>query len=306
MSNQQGITVSQFYPIVRGRLVTINQVPVQKIVTKESQGERAIHRDLSLTWTKAAPKDNSIIAGHWARSRPSGLVSIEQKLAKSLQVSVGDYLTFTIGSEQITAQVDTIRKVNWDTMKPNFYMIFSEGSLESFAHTYITSFYVSSENKQKLTVLLKEYPAIMLLDVDFLLQQLKQILVQLTAAINYLLYFALVAGFLVLFSSVQASLDTRIYEGVLMRTLGAKRCFLQKIQCLEFMILGLIAGILAVLMTEFIVYALYRWILNMDFKLNLILCLLFPIASALFIGIAGLWGTRSVVKQSPMHVLREL
>lgn len=129
---------------------------------------------------------------------------------------------------------------------------------------------------------------------------------QLTATINYLLYFALAAGFMVLFSSVQASLDTRIYEGVLIRTLGAQRCFLQKIQCLEFMMLGLIAGIFAVLMTEFIVYALYHWILKMDFKVNIVLCLLFPIASALLIGIAGLWGTRSVVKQSPLHVLREL
>ncbi len=304
--NQQGIAVHQFYPIVRGRLVAINQVPVQKIVTKESQGERAIHRDLSLTWTKEVPQDNPIIAGHWASSRPPGLVSIEQKLAKSLQVSVGDHLTFTIGSEQINAQVDSIRKVNWDTMQPNFYMIFSEGSIESFAHTYITSFYVSNDNKQGLTVLLKKYPAIMLLDVNFLLQQLKKILAQLTAAINYLLYFALVAGFLVLFSSVQASLDARIYEGVLMRTLGAKRCFLQKIQGLEFMMLGLIAGILAVLMTELIVYALYHWILKMDFKVNLVLCLLFPVASALLIGMAGLWGTRSVVKQSPIYVLREL
>lgn len=215
---QQGIQINRFYPVVRGRLVEINAIPVQQIVTKESQGERAIHRDLSLTWFTVAPKDNKIIAGRWQTERKPGLVSIEQKLAKSLIVSVGDMLTFTIGSQQITAQVDSVRKVDWDTMKPNFYMMFSPGTIDQFAHTFISSFYLAEEQKEILNQLLKHYPAMTVLDVDLLLQQIKQILTQLTAAINYLLYFALVAGFIVLFAAVQTTLDSRIYSGVLMRT----------------------------------------------------------------------------------------
>jgi len=303
---QQGVKISQFYPVVRGRLVAINTIPVQQIVTKESQGERAIHRDLSLTWAKVPPKDNKIVAGLWQQQRKPGMVSIEQKLAESLKVELGDMLTFTIASQQITAQVDNIRKVNWDTMKPNFYMMFSPGSIDHFAYTYITSFYLAAEKKDLLNQLLKHYPAMTLLDVDLLLQQIKRILTQLTAAINYLLYFALIAGFLVLFAAVQTTLDSRIYTGVLMRTLGAKRSFLQKIQWIEFSVLGFIAGLLAVLMAQLVIYALYHFVLKMDFNINLTLCLLFPIASALFIGVAGFWGTRSVVNQSPMQVLREL
>ena len=304
--NQQGVRVSEFYPVVRGRLVEINAVPVQQIVTKESQGERAIHRDLSLTWSQAAAKDNKIMAGQWPAERKPGLVSIELKLAESLKVKIGDMLTFSIGSQQMHAEVDSIRKVDWDTMKPNFYMMFSPGSIDQFAHTYITSFYLPSENKDILNQLLKKYPAMTVLDVDQLLQQINRILTQLTAAINYLLYFALLAGFLVLFAAVQASLDSRIYSGVLMRTLGAKRSFLQTIQWIEFSALGFIAGVLAVFMSQLVIYALYHWVLKMDFHLNLILCLIFPIASAVFIGLAGFWGTRSVVNQSPMQVLREL
>ena len=303
---QQGVKISRFYPVVRGRLVAINSIPVQQIVTKESQGERAIHRDLSLTWAKIPPKDNKVVAGQWQSERQPGLVSIEQKLAKSLKVKIGDRLTFTIASEQITAQVDSIRKVDWDTMKPNFYMMFSPGSIDHFAHTYITSFYLPTEKKNLLNQLLKHYPAMTVLDVDLLLQQIKQILTQLTAAINYLLYFALIAGFLVLFAAVQTTLDSRIYTGVLMRTLGAKRSFLQKIQWIEFSALGFIAGLLAVLMAQLVIFALYHWVLKMDFNINLMLCLVFPVASALFIGLAGFWGTRSVVRQSPMKVLREL
>ncbi|NOR81412.1 MAG: FtsX-like permease family protein, partial [Methyloprofundus sp.] len=303
---QQGVKISRFYPVVRGRLVEINSIPVQKIVSKESPGERAIHRDLSLTWSETAPEDNKIVAGEWHVQRNPGLVSIEQKLAKSLKVKVGDTLTFTIGSQQITAQVDNIRKVDWDTMKPNFYMMFSSGSIDQFAHTFITSFYLPAEKKDLLNQLLKHYPAMTVLDVDLLLQQIKRILTQLTAAINYLLYFALIAGFMVLFAAVQATLDSRIYTGVLMRTLGAKRSFLQKIQWIEFSALGLIAGILAILMSQLTLYALYHWVLKMDYSVNWVLCLIFPIASALFIGFAGFWGTRSVVNQSPMQVLREL
>ena len=101
-------------------------------------------------------------------------------------------------------------------------------------------------------------------------------------------------------------MDSRIYSGVLKRTLGAKRSFLQKIQWIEFSILGFISGLLAVLMAQLIIYVLYHWVLKMDFNINLALCLIFPIASALFIGLAGFWGTRSVVDQSPMQVLREL
>ena len=303
---QQGVKISHFYPVVRGRLVAINSIPVQQIVTKESQGERAIHRDLSLTWTQKPPQDNKIVAGLWQAQRKPGMVSIEQKLAKSLKVKLGDTLTFTIASQQITAQVDSIRKVNWDTMKPNFYMMFSPGSIDQFAYTYITSFYLAAEKKDLLNQLLKHYPAMTLLDVDLLLQQIKRILTQLTAAINYLLYFALIAGFLVLFAAVQTTLDERIYTGVLMRTLGAKRRFLQKIQWIEFSVLGFIAGLLAVLMAQLVIFSLYHFVLKMDFNINLTLCLLFPIASALFIGLAGFWGTRSVVGQSPMKVLREL
>ncbi|MDC9728977.1 MAG: FtsX-like permease family protein [Methyloprofundus sp.] len=303
---QQGVKVSHFYPVVRGRLVAINTTPVQQIVTKESQGERAIHRDLSLTWAKAPAKDNKITAGLWPSQRKSHMVSIEQKLAKSLKVKLGDKLTFTIASQQVTAQVDSIRKVNWDTMKPNFYMMFSPGTIDQFAHTYITSFYLATEKKDVLNQLLKHYPAMTLLDVDLLLQQIKRILIQLTAAINYLLYFALLAGFLVLFAAVQTTLDSRIYTGVLMRTLGAKRSFLQKIQWIEFSVLGFIAGLLAVLMAQLAIYALYHFVLKMDFNINLTLSLLVPLASALFIGLAGFWGTRSVVNQSPMQVLREL
>ena len=303
---QQHINGSQFYPVVRGRLVQINHIPVQKIVTKDSQGENATHRELSLTWAKELPEENKIVAGSWWNNQQAGLVSVERKLADSLKIKLGDLLTFTVGSQQIHATVASIRALRWDTMKPNFYMIFSPGSLDAYPSTFITSFYLPETQKNVLNTLVKKYPGTTILEVDLILRQFKTILTQLTKAINYLLYFALLAGFTVLFAAVYATLDTRIHEGALMRTLGANRSLLRKTQIIEFTVLGLISGLLSVIILEAIIYALYTQVMNMEYRPSLYLWAVIPFTGALFIGTAGCWGVRHVLNKSPLRVLREL
>jgi len=302
---QQNISNSRFYPVVRGRLVQINGIPVQQIVSKESQGERATHRDLSLTWGTDLPTDNKTVAGFWDPSL-NGQVSIEQKLAKNLKIELGDTLTFTIGSQQQQATVSHIRSVKWDTMKPNFYMVFSPETLASYATTYITSFYLAEENKHVLNGLVKQYPSITVLEVDAMLKQFKTILAQLTAAINYLLYFALLAGFTVFFAAVNSSLDSRVYEGALMRTLGASRALLRKAHLIEFSLLGLISGLIAVVMSELLLYIIYTYILHLTFQLNILLWVGMPLISTVCICLAGFFGVRSIANKSPMLVLREV
>ena len=303
---QQNINGSQFYPVVKGRLVEINHTPVQQIVSKDTQGESATHRELSLTWTKNLPEENKIVAGNWWSNDQTGLVSVEQKLADSLKIKLGDLLTFTVGSQQINATVASIRELRWDTMKPNFYMIFSPGTLDAYPSTFITSFYLPETQKNLLNTLVKKFPGTTILEVDLILQQFKTILTQLTQAINYLLYFALMAGFTVLFAAVYATLDSRIYEGALMRTLGANRSLLRKTHIIEFSALGLISGFLAVIISEAIIYALYTQVMNMEYRPRLHLWALIPFTGALIVGMAGCWGVRHVLNKSPLRVLREL
>ncbi|MGR8999314.1 MAG: ABC transporter permease, partial [Gammaproteobacteria bacterium] len=303
---QQHINGSKFYPVVKGRLVEINNTSVQQIVSKDSQGENATHRELSLTWTKELPEENKIVAGNWWNNQQSGLVSVEQKLADSLKIKLGDHLTFTVGSQQINATVASIRDLRWDTMKPNFYMIFSPGTLDAYPSTFITSFYLSGSQKNFLNTLVKKFPGTTILEVDLILQQFKTLLTQLTQAINYLLYFALMAGFTVLFAAVYATLDTRIYEGALMRTLGANRSLLRKTHIIEFSVLGLISGLLAVVISEIMVYALYTRVMNMEYRPSRYLWAVIPFTAALFVGMAGCWGVRHVLNKSPLQVLREL
>jgi putative ABC transport system permease protein len=191
-------------------------------------------------------------------------------------------------------------------MKPNFYMIFSPNTLNNYPYTFITSFYLSSEQKPLLNALVKKYSSITVLEVDLILRQINTILTQLTKAINYLLYFALMAGFTVLWAAVYASLDNRIYEGALMRTLGTERRFLRTTHFLEFSVLGLIAGLLAVLISEIIRYALYTQVMHIDYYMNFYLWAIIPISGALLVGLTGYWGLKEVVNKSPLRVLREL
>ncbi len=302
---QQKINANRFYPVIRGRLVAVNNTPVQNIVGKGSQGESATHRELSLTWAQELPEDNKITAGNWWQDQQTGQVSIEQKLAASLSIKLGDLLSFSVGSQQFTATVASIRELRWDTMKPNFYMIFSPGTLETFPSTVITSFYLPESQKDFLNALVKKYPGITLLEVDLILRQLKTLLSQLTAAINYLLYFALMAGFTVLFAAVNTTLDQRIQEGALMRTLGAKRGFLRTTQLIEFSLLGLISGLLAMVISEAMLYALYTQVMHLEYRVNFYLWGAVPLTGALFVGLAGCWGLRHVVNKAPLCVLRE-
>jgi putative ABC transport system permease protein len=303
---QQHITGSEFYPVVKGRLTTINDQAVQKRVSKDSQGDNAIHRDLSLTWAANLPNENKLQAGEWWTDTLPGQVSVEQKLAESLSIKVGDSLTFTVGSQQFNAAVANIRSLRWDTMKPNFYMVFSPGTLEAFPSTFITSFYLAESQKELLNALVKKFPSTTILEVDLILQQFKTLLTQLTQAINFLLYFALMAGFTVLLAAVYATLDQRIYEGALMRTLGASRRLLRTAQLIEFSALGFISGVMAMVMSEFMLLALYTQVLHISYHPSFYLWLLVPVTNAVLISVVGCWGVRQVLNKSPLQVLRAI
>ncbi|MEE9355268.1 MAG: FtsX-like permease family protein [Methylococcaceae bacterium] len=301
---QQNITKSRLYPIVRGRLVGINNIPVKKIVTKESSGERATHRDLSLTWSETIPADNILTKGSWFSNNP-GLVSVEKQIAESLHIKLGDKLNFTVGSQPLSASVASIRLVDWNNMKPNFYMIFSPGTLDDFPSTYLTSFYLASEQKNYLNKLIKVFPSISILEVDLIINQFKTILTQLTQAINYLLLFALLAGFTVLFASVYTTLDERLYEGALYRTLGAHRSFIKKSQLIEFLILGFIAGCLAVIISEAILWALYTHVIHLPYRVNIAIWFIVPIISMLTVGFSGYSGVQKVLTSSPATIMKK-
>ncbi|KAF0865482.1 ABC transporter permease [Pseudomonas sp. LD120] len=295
------------YPVVPGRLVSINGEPVREIVSKDSSGSRAVQRDLSLTWAAKLPSGNSITEGHWWATQPEDAVpgvSVEAKVAQSLKLKLGDQLTFTVAGVNREAKVTSLRSINWDNFQPNFFMIFQPGTLKDLPATYLTSFYLSPGHDQQIVELSRAFPAVTILQVEALLEQLRSILAQVTLAVEYVLLFVLAAGMAVLFSGLQATLDERIRQGALLRALGAERQLLVKARRIEFGLLGAVSGLLAALGCELVSLVLYRFAFDLPWHPHPWLLLL-PLIGALLVGGAGVFGTRRALNASPLSVLRE-
>lgn len=297
------------YPMIPGRLMSINGEAVSKFVTKDSRGENATQRDLNLTWAANLPEGNTITEGQWWNNEQAPTdaipgVSVETNLAKSLNMKLGDTLSFVIGGATHEVRVTSLRDINWDTFQPNFFMIFQPGTLKDVPTTYLTSFYLAPGNDQQIVELSRAFPAVTILQVEALLEQLRSILDQVTLAVQYVLLFVLAAGLAVLFSGLQATLDERIRQGALLRALGANRALLIKARRIEFGLLGAVSGVLAALGCEVVSFALYRYAFNLEWHPHAWLLVL-PLIGALLVGGAGVFGTRRALNASPLTVLRE-
>ena len=303
---QQGAQSQPLFPLVPGRLIAINQQPVQQLVSKDSQGERAIQRDLGLTWAADLPVGNKLTAGAWLGTTRSGLpgVSVESKLAENLKIQLGDRLTFSIAGQTREVEVSSLREVDWDSFQPNFYMVFAPGVLDDLPLTYLTSFHLPKSQEGALLPLSRQFPSVTLLQVDAILEQLRSILAQVSLAVEYVLLFVLAAGLCVLFAGLQATLDERLKQGAILRALGSSRRLLQQARLREFALLGTSSGILAMLGCELVSYLLYHFVLDIAWQPHPWLLLL-PLAGGLLVSIAGSLGTRRVIHASPLSVLRE-
>ncbi len=304
---REGVQASGFYPIVRGRLVGRNGQPIRETVSKEARERRAINRDLALTWAQDLPADNVITKGAWwsPDAAKRNEVSVESLLARRLGIQVGDQLQFRIGSYDLDVEVSSIRELDWDTFRPNFYMMFPPHVLEQLPATYITSFYLDQTRKSTLNELVRSFPSVSLLDMEQIMAQARRLLDQLALAVESILFFVLAAGVVVLAASINASMDVRLRESALMRALGAHRRRIQAQQLAEFALLGGLSGLLAAIGAEVALWQLYGRMFELPYAPNWKLWLGLPGIAALLLGGFGWLATRRVVQASPLVVLRE-
>ena len=306
--DQHQLVSEPIYPMVRGRLITINDEPVSSRVSRvDPSAENNLDRELNLSWSDSKPADNILLEGTWwqpGSSEPE--LSIESRLAERLKIELGDQLQFQLGSEILEVTVSSIRKLDWDTMKPNFYMIFPPNLLQQFPATYITSFYLPPEKKRFLNQFLRNFPTITVIEMDSIIQQIRSIITQVSSAVELVLGLIIISGLLVLVASVQASLDSRFQESAILRTLGAKRQLVLGSLAIEFSSLGLLAGFLAAFSAELSVYGLQTFVLDMNYVANPWVWLVGPVIGAVLIGSAGYVTCRKVVNTPPVEVLREL
>lgn len=304
---QRGVAAGTFYPMVRGRLTAIDGVPVTKAVTKEDVTDDITQRDLNLTWSSVLPPTNRIVEGQWwAEGSKEPLVSVEERLAQKFDIRPGRSLTFVIGGVTLEARVASLRKVQWDSFQPNYYMIFPPGLLDGQTATHLTSFFLTPEQKPLLAELVRAYPSVTVLETDRVIAEVRGLLAQVTLAVEGVLGFVLAAGLAVLFAALNSTLDERRQEGALLRTFGATSRQLRAGQLAEFALLGGLAGLLAALGTELISWGIYTRVLSLEYAPTWKLWLGTPLAGALLLAAAGHHGMRSVRASPPISVLREL
>jgi putative ABC transport system permease protein len=299
----QSIAANEMYPMVRGRIIKINDQPVAEIFGEDfAQQHNSLRRELNLTWTTTLQKSNQILQGTWATDNPDG-VSVEQEMAETLGLKLNDTLTFYIGGLTTTGTITSIRQVEWDSFEPNFYVIFQPGKLDNFGATYISSFYLHPDSRPILNNILEKFPSVSILEMDRILQQVRKVLQQASVAIEFVLAFVIAAGLVVLFATTQATLDEKRYEAGVLRTLGAnnKTIFLCTIS--EYWLLALVAGVIAIISTESLALYLYSYIFNISPIVHYRLWWMAPLAAILMIVPAGLLGIRSIINTQPMHIL---
>lgn len=302
---ERGQPLDKLYPMVRGRLTELNGEPVKEAVTKENVG--ALNRELNLTWMSELPEDNGIVEGRWFEPGQTDGVSVESELAGRLGLQLGDRLTFTIGSEKVTEAITSIRTVQWDSMKPNFYMAFPpEGGLSDMPATWITSFYLPRDRKDALNEFSRQFPTVSVLEIDHVIERIQEIVRQVTQAIEAILALILAAALVVMAAVVSATLRDRQREGALLRTLGGRQRLLVRSTMLEFALLGGFAGILGVLAAEAAVWALQFRMFEGTFQWHWHVVLPIPLVSALVLALFGRWQLRPVLSVSPMLLLRRL
>lgn len=293
-----------FYPVVRGRLVSINSEQLQQEASKEDRSEQrvGVGRELNLTWLAQIPANNKIIEGEWFGDKPEAEVSVEQEIAERLQLSLGDQLAFSIGGQQVAATVTSIRQVDWNSLQPNFYMILSPDVLATFPATYITAFYLEQGSGKLINQLARQMPTVTVISVDAIINQVNDIIAQVTIALSFILLIIALAAALVLVAQVQATLEQREQELAILRTLGAKYAFLRNALLLEFAFLGALAGLFATILAELLLMLLQQRVFEMPFQFHFALWWMGPVIGIVAVSLLGWWQLRRLL-QIPGAVL---
>ena len=301
-----GAKTSRVLPMMRGRLTAIDGRPVATMRFADHRGEEFANREQNITWSAAPGADNRVVAGHWWTAADNGqpLVSISTEFEQWLGLSLGDRLTFDIAGETFTVRVASIRKVKWDSFRPNFFLVFAPGLLDKVAGTYLTSAYLAPGAAGSLAGLARKFPSVSIFDIDDLLADVRSVLDKAVLAVQSVFAFTLLAGLTVLLAAVQSSRDERRYESAMLRTLGATRRTVLTGVLAEFAALGVLSGIIAAAGASVAAYFLTTRILDLRYIFSFWACVVGLAGGGLIVVASGWLATRSVVRQPPLASLR--
>lgn len=303
---QRAVQTERLYPMTRGRIMEVNGAALPR--WEEAESETAPRqREANFTWSDVQPAGNELISGEWwSQDAVEPWVSVEEEFARDIGASLGDQLTVRIGADSFTVTVRNIRRVDWQSMRPNFFMVFPRSVLAAYPGMYMTSFLLTPDRKNLLNDLVRELPTVTIIELDMVIAETRAVVDQVARALELVLAVILLAGALVLVAGVQSSLDGRLKEAALLRALGARRELLLGTLWIEFLVLGGLAGGLAGVGAEAATYALQTRVFDMVWTPTPLMWWLGPVIGAAVIGCLGVWSCRHVVRTPPVVLLREV
>jgi len=297
-----GVTRFDWYPMIRGRLVAVNNKAVSPDDYTEDRAKRLVDREFNLSHSAKNPQHNLIVGGKWTEEE-KGAISVEEGIAKTLNLKLGDSLRFDIGGVQTEAKITSLRKVDWGSMRANFFVMFPVSTLQDVPSTFMGAF-KAPETKGFDNALVRQFPNITNVDMTSTINQVQRVLDQVIRAVEFLFGFTLAAGLVVLFAAVTATREDRAREFAIMRAVGAGSNLLRQVQRTELAGVGLLAGFLASIVAAAVGWALARYVFEFDWTVQLWVPLAGAVAGAVLALAAGWWGLRDVLRRPVVETLR--
>jgi putative ABC transport system permease protein len=302
-----GMGQPPMFPMVRARITAINSRPSESIKLHGESGRGFLEREQNLTWSMGLMEDNQVIAGSWWTAADTGkhLVSISTEYQEALQLKLGDEVSFDVAGEKLSVRVASIRKIRWDSFRPNFFLVLPPGLLDGAGGTYMTSVYLTPVQRPALADLVAKFPTISVIDVDAILKQIRDIMDRASLAVQYVFLFTLAAGIVVLLAAVQSTRDERRYESAMLRTLGASRGTVLQGVAAEFSALGFLSGTLAAFGATGVGWVLARRLFSLPYTLDPMVWVAGLVCGTILVGLSGTLATRRVVNTPPINTLRD-
>ncbi|ULR87770.1 ABC transporter permease [Comamonas sp. B21-038] len=300
---QAGIDKWDWYPMVRGRLIQINGRDVGPGDYSEDRAKRLVDREFNISHSDVLQEHNQIVQGRWTPGEAGG-VSVEEGIAETLGLKIGDRLLFDMGGVQHESRITSLRKVDWGSMRANFFVMYPVAKMDDVAVTYLAA-YRAPDVPGFDNALVREFPNITNVDLRATVAQLQQVLGQVIRAVEFLFGFTLAAGLVVLFAAITATREERAREYAIMRAVGARSQLLQQVQRAELAGVGLLAGVLASVVAMAIGWALARFVFDFVWVPRWWVPLAGGVSGALLALVAGWWGLREVLRRPVVVTLRE-
>jgi putative ABC transport system permease protein len=304
----EGLARPLIHPMVRGRLVSLNGRPVQPSDYPDDRTRRLVDREFNMSFMPDLPGDNVIVQGRWWTPADigAGLLSVEQGIAERIGIRLGDRLVYDVAGTRREFIVASLRRVDWDSFRTNFFVVGPPGSLDGLPVSYITSFRLPEGRQAFMNALIREFPNLLVIDVGAVLSRVQSMIDQVSRAVEFLFVFTLLAGLVVLYAAIASTRDERVFEGAIIRTLGGSRRQLQVVQLAEFSAIGGLSGLVAAFGATALAWALGRHVLNVPYTPDPWVWLAGLVGGALLVGAAGWLGTRSTVNAPPLATLRRM